>query len=164
MLEYAKKLEYVSEIVIAGHSQGGVVAGMAAGKRPEDVSALVLLAPAAVLKENALNGTVLGVEFDPEQLPDSIGVFGQEIGRGYLEDAQTLPIWEESKKFTGPVCIINGQEDEIVPVSVGERYHELYPGSELHVLDGTGHTFSGSTEDVAAIVTEFVKSIGKTER
>ena len=57
----ARKLPFVSDIAFLGHSQGGVVAGMLAGELGcPAVKALVQLAPAAVLKDDALNGVPAG--------------------------------------------------------------------------------------------------------
>jgi pimeloyl-ACP methyl ester carboxylesterase len=33
-----------------------------------------------------------------------------------------------------------GENDSIVPVSVGREFHRLIPGSKLIVYPGTGHT------------------------
>lgn len=44
ILEYVRKLDFVTEIYVIGHSQGGVVAGMLAGYYPDVIHKLVLLA------------------------------------------------------------------------------------------------------------------------
>ena len=57
--DYASALPYVHRIVLLGHSQGGVVAGMLAGrleKAGTPPSALIQLAPASILKEYARQG------------------------------------------------------------------------------------------------------------
>ena len=38
-----------------------------------------------------------------------------------------------------PTQIIWGREDNIVPVSAGQVYHDSIPGSRLDILDGCGH-------------------------
>ena len=54
---YVKALPDVTSVSIAGHSQGGVVTSMTAGELGTDkVKAIVLLAPAAVLREDAHGG------------------------------------------------------------------------------------------------------------
>ncbi|MBP5333316.1 MAG: alpha/beta fold hydrolase, partial [Bacteroidales bacterium] len=60
VLEYVQGLPYVSEISFLGHSQGGVIASMAAGRlaqQGKDVPyGLVLIAPGAVIKEACQGG------------------------------------------------------------------------------------------------------------
>ena len=87
---YAMKLPYVKNISLLGHSQGGVVASILAGELGDDkVKSLVLMAPAAVLKDDALNGTSLGAKFDPNNIPDSIPIFkGLALGKDYIKSAQ----------------------------------------------------------------------------
>ena len=97
--EYASTLPYVNRIVLFGHSQGGVVAGMLAGrleKAGTPPGALIQLAPASVLKEYARQGRFLSAHCDPVNPPDSINVYGFKMGREYILTAQTLPIEEES--------------------------------------------------------------------
>ncbi|MEO6423077.1 MAG: alpha/beta hydrolase [Candidatus Nitrotoga sp.] len=39
-----------------------------------------------------------------------------------------------------PTLIVWGRQDEIVPVSVGERLHQAIPNSQLFVIDDSGHS------------------------
>ena len=41
--------------------------------------------------------------------------------------------------LTLPVLLIWGREDEVTPAWVGEKFHELLPNSELHILEKCGH-------------------------
>ena len=63
ILQYVKSLPDVSEIYILGHSQGGVVGGMLAGMYPDIIKKLILLAPAATLKEDAISGRMNFLNF-----------------------------------------------------------------------------------------------------
>ncbi|WP_068275771.1 alpha/beta fold hydrolase [Aldersonia kunmingensis] len=38
-----------------------------------------------------------------------------------------------------PVLIVHGSRDAIIPVRAGARLHKLLPGSEFHVMRGSGH-------------------------
>ena len=53
ILEYVRTDPHVRNIFLVGHSQGGVVASMLAGLYPDIVKKVVLLAPAAQLKDDA---------------------------------------------------------------------------------------------------------------
>jgi alpha/beta superfamily hydrolase len=64
--EYVRDLRYVSRIGIVGHSMGGVVSSMLAGQLSEEagegeaspLSCVVLLAPAATLRDDCIRGTI----------------------------------------------------------------------------------------------------------
>ena len=71
MIEYAEGLDFVTEIWLSGHSQGGLTAALAAGKEPERVKGLILRAPAFMIPRCAREGSMLGVRFDPAQIPEA---------------------------------------------------------------------------------------------
>lgn len=156
--DYARALPGVSEIAFVGHSQGGVVAGMSAGQLGAGkVKAVALLAPAAVLRDDAIRGNTFGAVYDPLDPPDSVSLpGGRQLGAEYIRTAFRLPIYETSAKFAGPAAIVHGTGDRIVPFSYGERYHDIWPGSEITLLERFDHGFSQNPYRVAAIVAGFL--------
>ncbi|MCR5709205.1 MAG: alpha/beta hydrolase [Bacteroidales bacterium] len=160
VLEYARKLPFVSEIALLGHSQGGVVAGMLAGEM-EDLSGrpkcVVLLAPAAVLKDDAIAGRCMHARYDASNPPEYVNVFFHKLGRRFILEAQKLPVYETSARYSGKVCIIQGKNDKIVPVSYAERYHQSFADSELHLLDNEGHFLNGDKARLMGMIVNFLK-------
>ena len=78
VIDYARKLEYVSELYLCGHSQGGTAAVLGAGLKPDALDGLILLAPAMLMKENAMTGGFPEKFFDPERIPDETLVFDEQ--------------------------------------------------------------------------------------
>ena len=158
VLAYVKEnYSFASEIILMGHSQGGVVAGMTAGRNPSDIDALILLAPAASVEAEAISGTIWGTIFDPENIPKLLSVYwGVTLSDTYLKDAQTLQIYEVSKQYEGPVCIIHGKEHGIISYTYSEQYNEIYENSELHLIEKANHLFSCLTKKVAMYVKDFL--------
>ena len=155
--EYVRGLDFAGEIALVGHSQGGVVAGMTAGKLGSDkIRCVVQLAAAAVLRDDALNGVLMGKHYDPSNPPEHLRVLFHKVGRCYFTVARTLPIFETSAAYDGPVCLIHGREDSIVPFSYSERYHEVYRDSELHLLDGENHFLSKRRPEVISLTVDFL--------
>lgn len=159
--DYVRNLDYVDpeKISVAGHSQGGVVASMLAGKLGSGkIHKVVLFAPAAVLRDDAIRGNVFGVNYDAANPPESVKIFeGYNLGRNYILTAQLLKIYETAEKFTGPVCLIHGTGDRIVPYTYSERYNKIYRNSELHLLEGVNHGFDSCWEEAAKIAADFLK-------
>lgn len=142
--EYARTLPFVHRIILLGHSQGGVVASMLAGRlqkagTPPD--GLILMAPASVIKDFALKGRFFTAHCNPQDPPKSVNVYSFHIGREYILTAQILPIEEESSWFTGPVLLLHGTFDSVVPPAYSKRYHALYHNSELHFIRWGEHIF-----------------------
>lgn len=155
-LAYAETLPWVAGISLLGHSQGGVVAGMTAGRFPEKICSLVLMAPAASLAEEAREGRLAGAHYDPERIPSYISCFGRRIKGDYARTAQTLPVYELSTKYNGPVCLIHGTADTVVSPDVSEKYHELYANSRLHLMRGVDHEFYRDMAGAAGLAVDFL--------
>ena len=159
--DYARSLPFVNRIVLLGHSQGGVVAGMLAGRLAREglaPDALVLMAPGAVLKDYALEGKFLGVKCDPVNPPEYVQVHWYKFSREYIKTAQTLPLFEESAPYAGPVCIVHGSADKIVPIKYGRMYLDIWPDASFTEIPGEGHLFTRRFRKAAEAIIRFVKS------
>lgn len=75
--EYVLSLPFTSVVALTGHSQGGVVAAMTSGDLGVDkVRCVVLLAPAAVLRDDAIRGSTMGARYNPLDPPEAVTLFG----------------------------------------------------------------------------------------
>ena len=155
---YVKGLDFVSRIGLAGHSQGGVVAGLLAGELgKENIAGLLQLCPAAVLKDDALNGVLMGRRYNPKYPPETLWVMFHRVGRNFFKVAQTLPIYENSCRYEGPVCLIHGTDDKIVPPRYSERYQAEYPHAVLHLIPGENHILSHHRNEIVRMSVQFLK-------
>lgn len=160
MWEYAKSLPYVSRIGLLGHSQGGVVASMTAGilaSRGESPAALVLVAPGSVVQDACRNGKFFGATFNPADPPEYVKCFGMmKLGREYILSTQELDIYGTAKAYTGPVRLIHGSKDTIVPMSCSERFVETYTqDAELVVVEGENHMITRRLKTVVSHAVSF---------
>lgn len=144
MWDYAKSLPYVSQIGLLGHSQGGVVASMTAGilaSRGESPAALVLVAPGSVIQDACKGGKCFGI---------------MKLGREYILSTQELDIYGTAKAYTGPVRLIHGSKDTIVPMSCSERFVESYTQeAELIVVEGENHLITRRLKTVVSHAVSF---------
>ncbi len=159
VLRYVSALPYVTKVGILGHSQGGVISGLLSGELEDDAlrpACVALLAPAAVLKDDAIAGTCMGVKYDAANPPEYVNIFFHKLGRKFILAAQKLPLYEISCQYTGPVCIIHGKNDKIVPYSYAEEYNKRYTNSDLHILEDEGHFMRKQLAEITKIVIEFM--------
>lgn len=159
--QYCKSLGYTSDIHLLGHSQGGAVASLVGGELKNAVKSIVLLAPAGLIEEHTKKGTMLGTQFDPDNLPEYIFVFNQKVGYDYLATAQKLNIYENAAKYKGPVCLVHGKADMIVPYSYSEKYNEIYTNSILHLIEGEGHSFERDMNSAIHIAVDFLEEVAE---
>lgn len=145
------------KIILIGHSQGGVIASLLAGLYPNVVSAVALLAPAAILVDDAVCGNTRGLTYDPRHIPQKLPFGSLTLGGFYLRVAQVLPIYQIAARFDGPACLIHGSSDNVVSPKASLRYRRAFHQPSLHILEGADHIFSGSAHDKAVrLVSEFL--------
>ncbi len=162
VMEYVSDLRYVSSLAIVGHSQGGVVAAMTAGQLSKELGespfkAVALMAPAAVLREDAIRGSTMGKQYDPFDPGEYVELWGGlKLGGKYIRTAFSLPIYETAAKYQGPALIIHGNADRVVPYTYGERFHQIWPKSELVIQEYFDHGFSQNIYRTTDIVSEYL--------
>ena len=162
VVEYVRDLRYVSDLAIVGHSQGGVVAAMTAGQLSEELGepafkAVALMAPAAVLREDAIRGNTMGKMYDPFDPGEFVELWGgMKLGGNYIRTAFSLPIYETAAKYQGPALIVHGNADRVVPYTYGERFHQIWPNSEFVLQEYFDHGFSQNIYRSTDIVAKFL--------
>lgn len=160
VIAYARDLGRFSSISLVGHSQGGVVAGMAAGRcGSSQIEALVLLSAAAVLRDDALRGSSQGAVYDPWHLDKpfyEVPGRGLRLGRPYIQNAMDLPIYETTAAYGGCALILNGMADRVVPYTYAQRYHRALAASELVLVPGEDHVWSQNPGYAVGIVADWL--------
>ncbi len=148
IIDYAKKLPFVKGIGIVGHSLGGVVGLFSAADYGKGtIKALMLMAPAASLREDALRGNMLGKTFDPNDPPRSIEFSETEsLGRDFIEEIQKTNILKTAASYKGDCLILFGKNDQIIPYSYGEYLEQVMPNAKYEQLKGLDHNFG--SEDI----------------
>ena len=163
--EYVKGLPYVSEIGFLGHSQGGVIASMTAGRLAGqgygDPKGMVLIAPGSVIKEACQGGKFFNARFDPKDPPKFIRCWGfMKLGREYLTTTQELDIYGTAQAYKGSVLILHGTIDRIVPLWCSERYKETYgEKAELSLIEGENHMINRRRDEVVQRTVSYFKEV-----
>lgn len=158
VINWVRSQKFTEDISLAGHSQGGVVTSMVAGELGYPaIRSLAIMSAAAVLRDDALRGNTQGSIYDPWNVPELIPLHGGALnmGREYVLTAQTLPIYETAENYTGPVFILHGTHDKIVPYTYSERYESVYQNAELKLMPGQDHSYTTETEEAALLVSDF---------
>ncbi len=158
IIGYAQSIKEVSEIYLAGHSQGGLVVMLAAGKRGDALSGLIALSPAVMIPEDARSGRILGITFDKKNPPKEIRIDEEHVLSGeYLRIAQTIYPEKTAPNYKGPVLIVHGEEDEVVNVQVGIDVAKLYENAELFIVPGDNHCYDYHCDEMVSAVTDWLK-------
>lgn len=130
------------QLYLMGHSQGGLVSAMAANDRTSDIAGMVLIAPAFMI---------------PDMVDDYRYATVFQGVKKYMEDARSVELYDDIDDYTGPVWIIQGDQDELVPLSYAQDAAEAYENAELTVMKGEKHGMvSTLQEELAARAIDFV--------
>jgi len=162
IMQYVRGLDFVTDIYIFGHSQGGLVGSMTAGYFRELVSKLALLAPAATIPDDALRGSAFGAYYDVWYPPENIHMVNDQgkdfyLGQAYMRTARTIPVYETASMFDGKTLIIHGTADQAVGTLATDRYKKCLKNAEVIYRRGDNHGLDAiSLEEVIDKVTEFL--------
>lgn len=160
VVDHAKSLDFVTDMYICGHSQGGVTAVMLAGMMPDVFKAAIPLSPAVMITEGARRGLALRGTFDPDHVPDEIWVNAEKkVKSGYIRAAQMLDTDWAISHYKKPVLIVHGDEDEAIPVDYARAAAAKYADARLVVIPGDDHCYDRHLDQVTEAVREFLLSV-----
>ena len=159
VVDYARSLDFVSEIYLCGHSQGGLAVMLAAAMERDVIAGLIPLSPAVMIPDGARQGELLGQRFDPDHIPDALASWdGRELGGNYVRVAQTIDVDRAVARYDGPVLLIHGDADEAVPVRFGIEAARAYKNAELVVVPGDSHCFDYHLDQVTDAVQRWLSA------
>lgn len=159
VIDYARGLDFATELYLCGHSQGGLLTILVAGMRPDDFRAILPLAPACVIVDGARSGHMLGMDFDPNRIPNELQVKGISLNGNYLRVAQTLNVEAAIDRYAGPVLLVHGTQDMAVPYHYSVDAQKRYANARLVTLEGDDHGFHQHLDQAARAVKEFIRSL-----
>lgn len=145
VIAYVETLDYVDMkgLILLGASQGGFVSCLVAAEYQDRVSKLVLLYPALCIPDNARDGKMLMIQFDPEHIEETFTSRPFRFSPQYPRSAIGIDIYGEIQKITAPMLIIHGTDDQIVDLSYARKAIDASqnPASDLVILEKAGHGF-----------------------
>lgn len=127
-----------NQVSLLGESQGGAVSAMLASKYPKEVKSLVLLYPAFSITDYAK------VAFKSiDKVPNTLNLFGFVVGKNYFTKLFNYDLLKSATKYNGPVLLLHGSDDIIVPETYSEKANKKFKHSSLYIIKHAGHEFNG---------------------
>ncbi|HEY9775956.1 MAG TPA: alpha/beta hydrolase [Planktothrix sp.] len=132
----------LERICLLGLSLGGLTAAAILGRRV-DVSSAVLWQPPFDLKQTMQR------MFGPMNVTKirTQGYFQaglMELGPEFFECLENFSVAREVRSFDGPVLLVHGAKDQVVPVETVDQWVGAFKRADLKVvvLDGADHAFT----------------------
>ncbi|WP_334333436.1 alpha/beta hydrolase family protein [Companilactobacillus sp. HBUAS59544] len=143
------------QVLLVGGSQGGVVSAMMASQNPEDIKGLALMYPAFSMSHDARKQYSTS-----NQIPATTDLMGFTVGRNYYRDLLKTDVTQAATKYNGPVLIVHGDEDEIVPIKYVGQAADNFSNAEMVILKEAGHGFEGKAQKLAIKkLNKFIRSV-----
>ncbi len=140
-------------IVLIGESQGGLVSALTAAELGEEIRKLILIYPALCIPDN-WNSRYPKVK----DIPEVTKLWNVPLGRDFFLELRKMNVYKTITKYKGPVQIVHGSKDPIVPLSYSERAMKEYKDAHLGVIPGAGHGFKPEERRVSNLfVREFLE-------
>lgn len=157
MIDYARSLDFATDIYLSGHSQGGLVATLVGGMCPDLVKGLILRAPAFMIPRCARQGSLLGFDFDSLHIPEKMRVMkGLTLSGTYIRVAQTIHVEDAIDRFRGPVLLLHGDADDVVPLEDSIGAARQFHNCRLAVIPGETHHYDRFPEKMKTIIREWM--------
>ncbi|MBP3235165.1 MAG: alpha/beta hydrolase [Eubacterium sp.] len=135
-------------LFLAGESMGGFVTAIAANLVSNMIRGIVLWYPAFVIPDGSRERLSKGIK----------ECFGLPLSPYFDKQASKIDIYKEVSNYKGPVRIIHGDIDDIVPLDYSERAVSIYRDADLIVIPGAGHGYEGEACKIASNATiKFIK-------
>ncbi|GCE31829.1 dihydrolipoamide acetyltransferase [Dictyobacter alpinus] len=130
-----------------GHSMGGFVCLWIAAHRPEAVERLVLVAPAVIPHVHSIFGYIMPLLKSMRYMtPQFFMVVSTDTLRmGFItllravHDLISIHLDDEIETVQVPTLLIWGEDDTLVPPSLGELLHQKMLHASLRIIPKAGH-------------------------
>lgn len=153
--QYAKTLENIKEIIPLGYSMGAVAACNLA-RNHKEIKQMVLLSPAANIKERALMGNFFGMEFDPDNIPEEISDGDMVMGCDFIKEARTLNVFAGLSEYEGRALIVYGGADEKISEEATLKYRDYIKNLTIEKVDAADHEWTEGGDAAVEIIKKYL--------
>ena len=160
VIDYARTLDFVTDLYLCGHSQGGLTVMLAAALKQDVIRGIIPMSPAVTIPEDARRGNVLGLEFDPDHIPEEVSFpNGFVLSGNHIRVSQMIRVEDAIDRYTGPVLLIHGEMDETIPVQASVDAAERYQNAQLVIIPGETHCYDCHLDEVQAAIRQWMPKI-----
>src|SRR5271167_490550 len=172
------------DFVLVGHSMGGKIAQILAGRRPDGLKGLALVAPAPptpLRVPDEQKRSMLASYTTPEGIGEALKIIshrpltiaqrlqvtedslgGAEAAKvAWVSQGMALDISKQTASITVPVCVIVGSADQVEKeAALREALLPLVPHARFETIEGVGHLSPlEGPDEVAEAISDFLADL-----
>jgi pimeloyl-ACP methyl ester carboxylesterase len=158
----------MKDIVVVGHSAGGIAAYNFVLNNPKQIKASILIDPAgAGLKKPVSALFARCVRPALELMTQDNDSFARIVKDCVITMLDPIEAYRNAKFVSGyafkqgklpvPVLILHGKEDSLLPLISSEKIHKLIEGSKLEVVSGNHNWLMTKPELLLEKIKEFIR-------
>lgn len=157
-INYIRQLEWVTDIYICGHSQGGLLTMILGAIEKDTVKSIIVISPGLEIPDGSRKGYFPDKTDTPEIIPDECDVWGLKLCGDYIRVAKMIDLDHIINAFDKPVLMIQGDADDTVTPSWACEAAEKYADCRLAVIEGGAHCFDDHLDLVQKEITDWLLS------
>lgn len=162
IINYVKSKNYIdiTKLILFGASQGGFISCLIAAQYQEKINKLILIYPALCIPDDARKGKMQMIEFDPNNIRETMKSKIFKFSAKYPESAINIDIFKEIQKISCPLFIVHGNKDKIVDMKYAQKALEASKNasSDLVILENARHGFNHRQfKEAINLIIEYLK-------
>lgn len=157
VLKAAKEIPKIDPdaVFLMGESLGGAVAAYVGAKSKISVKGLILWYPALMIGDSCRKRSQMT---GPEKYDFYQGLM---VSDKFIDEGLNLDIYQTLSEYKGPVQIIHGDYDEVVPISSSVSAVKQCKDADLLIIPGAVHGFEG--EECRMAINSSIQFVKKQE-
>ncbi len=163
VIDYARTLPFVTDLYLCGHSQGGLTVILAAALKHEFIRGIMPLSPAIMIPGMARRGELLGVKFDPDNIPEELVSADPDkqwtLSGNYIRAAQMIHVEDAIGRYHGPVLLVHADTDEAVPYSCSVEAAQAYSDARLVMIPDDTHCYDNHLDMVLDAIRNWLPDV-----
>ena len=133
---------------------------LAAALKHDVIRGIIPMSPAVTIPEDARCGNVLGLEFDPDHIPEEVSFpNGFVLSGNHIRVSQMIRVEDAIDRYTGPVLLIHGEMDETIPVQASVDAAKHYQNAQLVIIPGDTHCYDCHLDEVLAAIRQWMPKV-----
>ena len=156
VLEYMLGKEHYDQVLLGGHSRGGMISILYAARDPRISVVLAVMSPYSLIrtvnKDKIEKWKREGFKTSLRDIPKTNEKREFRVPYSDIEDAQKYNVLDEASKLHIPLILVAGELDDVIlPADVKLIFDKANEPKRMVVIDGIGHDYRHNITEVEKV-------------